>query len=184
MSGAVAMARGLGWFSLALGAAEVLAPRAIARGVGLRGGEGLVAAYGAREIATGAGLLLARDPAPWVWGRVAGDALDLATLAAARPRGGREMDNRGLALAAVLGAAALDLVCARALAASGGVEGRAAEAARRREIAAAYGTRTGFPRGLATARGAARDFKVPEGFRTPEALRPFTADAVSVPVGA
>jgi hypothetical protein len=41
----------------------------------------LIRAYGVREIATGAAILYQRDPTPWIWGRVAGDALDLATLA-------------------------------------------------------------------------------------------------------
>ena len=46
------MARGLGWFSIGLGLAEVLAPRALTRGLGMEGNEQLVQAYGLREIAT------------------------------------------------------------------------------------------------------------------------------------
>ncbi|MBV8095896.1 MAG: hypothetical protein JO110_22235, partial [Acetobacteraceae bacterium] len=75
------LARGLGWFSIALGLAEVLAPSSLARASGVRASEQLVAGYGVREIATGIGILSAKSPAPWVWGRVGGDALDLATLA-------------------------------------------------------------------------------------------------------
>ena len=47
------LARGLGWFSLALGAAELLSPGAIKRQTGLPGPRGVLQAYGAREIATG-----------------------------------------------------------------------------------------------------------------------------------
>ena len=38
------MARGLGWFSIGLGLAEVLAPRAVTRGLGMEGNEQLVQA--------------------------------------------------------------------------------------------------------------------------------------------
>ena len=82
------MARGLGWFSIGLGLAEVLAPRALTRGLGMEGNEQLVQAYGLREIATGIGILSSDQPAPWIWGRVGGDALDMATLA-----GGLQPDN-------------------------------------------------------------------------------------------
>src|SRR5215218_81610 len=74
-------AQGLGVFSIALGLAELLAPRALARMTGMQGRETLLRAYGLRELATGVGLLASPDPRPWLWGRVAGDALDLSTLA-------------------------------------------------------------------------------------------------------
>src|SRR5512140_3802102 len=75
------MARGLGWFSIGLGVAEVLAPCALTRCLGMGGNEQLVRAYGLREIATGIGILSSDKPAAWIWGRVGGDALDMATLA-------------------------------------------------------------------------------------------------------
>ena len=40
------MARGLGWFSIGLGLAEVLAPRTLTRGLGMEGNEQLVQACG------------------------------------------------------------------------------------------------------------------------------------------
>jgi hypothetical protein len=43
----------------------------------------LIRAYGLREIAAGIGILAAIRRAPWVWSRVAGDAMDLATLGGA-----------------------------------------------------------------------------------------------------
>src|SRR4028118_2183053 len=83
------LARGLGIFSIGLGIMEVAAPGALARWLGMRGQERLIQAYGLREIATGVGILASRDPTPWIWGRVGGDALDLATLA-----GGFHDDHR------------------------------------------------------------------------------------------
>jgi hypothetical protein len=156
------LARSLGWFSLALGAMELLAPRALTRALGVRGREELVAAYGVREIATGIGILSAADPAPWIWGRVGGDALDLTTLAAWL--GGRRRGNVLLALAAVAGVTALDVICARSLDA-----GRAGM----RQVPRDYSDRSGLPRAPDAMRGAARDFVVPRDMRIPEALRPY-----------
>ena len=158
-----ALARGLGWFSIGLGLAEVLAPRALTRALGLHGQERLVAAYGVREIATGIGILAARDPTPWIWGRVGGDALDLATLAGGLHEGNRNRANVGLAMGAVAAVGALDVYCATAL--SGGSEAP-------RQIRD-YSARSGFPREPQAMRGAASDFAVPPDMRTPEALRPY-----------
>lgn len=67
------LATGVGWFSLGLGLAEILAPQMITRAVGFEGREGLIRGYGAREIAAGMGILAsqgsARSPgcgAAWV----------------------------------------------------------------------------------------------------------------------
>ncbi|HSV28408.1 MAG TPA: hypothetical protein VLL76_02585 [Candidatus Omnitrophota bacterium] len=112
------LARGLGWFSVALGAAELTAPGAICRALGMPGHERLVQGYGVREIATGIALLRTGDPTPWIWGRVAGDALDLASLGAGTTR-----ENAGRAVAAmgaVAAVTALDIDCARRLARVGG----------------------------------------------------------------
>src|SRR3954467_7772981 len=76
------IAQGLGWFSIALGALELFAPRDLTRSLGMRGNEPLVQLYGLREIATGIGILMSKDPTPFIWGRVLGDALDIGTLAA------------------------------------------------------------------------------------------------------
>jgi hypothetical protein len=79
------------------GLAELLAPRAVARVTGMRRDERLLRAYGLRQIVAGVGLLTAKDPEPWLWARVGGDALDLATLAA----GGRPRDASTAASLAV-----------------------------------------------------------------------------------
>jgi hypothetical protein len=49
---AQSLAQGLGWFSIALGLTEMLAPRSLTRSLGMEGHETLVQAYGLREIAT------------------------------------------------------------------------------------------------------------------------------------
>jgi len=51
---AQAVARSLGWFSIGLGLAELVAPRLVARASGLAGCERLVQLYGVREISSGA----------------------------------------------------------------------------------------------------------------------------------
>ncbi len=157
------LAKGLGYFSLALGLAEAIAPGAVCRGLGLRGREDLVRAYGAREIATGMAILASHDPAPWIWGRIGGDAIDLATLASAM-RDADEEERRSLSLAmvAVAGIAALDVACAWGLAGDKAIRS-----------GFDYGDRRGFPRTPGAMRGAARDFRVPDDMRMPKALRPY-----------
>jgi len=77
----------------------------------MEGNEQIVRAYGLREIATGIGILSSNQPAPWIWGRVGGDALDLATLATGLKQDNPKKDNVELALVAVAGVTALDVVC-------------------------------------------------------------------------
>lgn len=159
------LARGLGLFSIALGVAEIAAPRALARALGMKGQEGLITGYGVREIATGIGILTSKDPTPWIWGRVAGDGLDLATLTTALEGNNPKKGNVGIAMAAVAGVTALDVYCAQTL---------SRESPHPLEPLQDYSDRTGYPRGIAQSHGAASDFEVPQDFRTPEALRPYT----------
>ena len=157
------MATGLGWFSLALGAAELFAPRALCRYLGMEGSENLVRAYGVREMATGVAILASHDPTPWIWGRVGGDALDLATLATGLHGDNPNKGNVGVAIAAVVGATALDVMCA---------QGLTSEKGDRYTAIADYSDRTGFPQGVEASRGRARDALDDPDFRIPEALRP------------
>src|SRR5205809_6161951 len=83
--GADKLTKALGWFSIGLGVAELVAPKAIARLVGSRNHSSLIRAYGLREIAAGVGILATSKPGPWLWSRVAGDVVDLASLGAAAP---------------------------------------------------------------------------------------------------
>ncbi|HEX7242439.1 MAG TPA: hypothetical protein VF263_19275 [Longimicrobiaceae bacterium] len=112
------LAGGLGWFSIALGLAEVVAPEKIAGELGLEDRKELFRLYGFREIATGVGILANRQPAGWVWGRVAGDVLDLATLASGLGRDNPRRDNVLKAISAVVGVTVVDVVCARQLSAA------------------------------------------------------------------
>ena len=77
-------AKGLGWFSIGLGLTELLAPRAIASISGVSNRRtGLIRLYGLREIAAGVAIFSQKKPTEGVWSRVAGDALDLASLGVA-----------------------------------------------------------------------------------------------------
>lgn len=170
---AISIARGLGCFSIALGLVEALNPTMLTRALGMEGKETLLRGYGAREIGTGIGILAANDPTPWVWGRVAGDGLDLATLAAHIGNGNSRKAGVAIALAAVAGVTALDAACARAL----GGSARNGSARPVRD----YSERSGMPRPAEAMRGAARDFEAPRDMRTPEALRPYTSKSASEP---
>jgi hypothetical protein len=164
------LAQGLGWFSIALGATEVLAPGRISRWLGMKDSEPVLQAYGVREIATGIGILASDNPSGWLWGRVAGDGLDLATLAGGLDESDANTRNIGMALVAVLGVTALDVLCARRLARQ---NKHARPGQRQRFID--YGNRSGFPKSAQQMRGAARDFEVPADMRTPAPLRPWEA---------
>src|SRR3954447_21889573 len=109
------LAKTLGYFSIALGATELLAPRALCRAIGLNGLEPVVRAYGAREIATGVAILASHDPAPWIWARVAGDMADIATAASGIRSDGGQKRNAVLTLAALTAVTAVDVMCASGL---------------------------------------------------------------------
>jgi hypothetical protein len=159
------LARSLGYFSLALGVAELLAPRAICHAIGLKGLEGVVRAYGAREVATGVAILASHDPAPWIWARVAGDLADIATVATGAQPDNPKRENAVLTLAALAAVTLVDVACASRM---------TGEKGNRKTAIADYSDRSGFPQGLSAARGAARDYQVPDDMRVPELLRADT----------
>lgn len=119
------VARGLGYASFAIAAAELAAPGWLCAQMGVDDHTGLLRGLGAREAAAGVGIFAAADPAPGVWSRVAGDAMDLALLGAAARTPRRP---RGLAVVAamVVGITALDVWCALRLRARGPAEAPAA----------------------------------------------------------
>jgi hypothetical protein len=158
------LAQQLGWFSIALGAAELLAARRLTRALGMRGQERLIRAYGVREIVKGVGILTSKDPTPWLWGRVAGDALDIGTLAIAY-RTSPKPTGVAIAMANVAVVAALDVMCAKQLAAT---------RERQRPPMRDYSSRSGLPMGIEASRGAASDAPIPADMLTPEPLRPYT----------
>ena len=104
------IAKALGWFSIGLGLAQLIAPRSVSRTIGVQDSPRLMRALGAREIASGVGILSQRRPANWLWARVAGDAMDLALLGAAARSRHSMRERIGWASAAVAGIAVLDLL--------------------------------------------------------------------------
>jgi uncharacterized membrane protein len=110
------LTRSLGWASLLLGLPEVARPGAVDRLVGVGDGvkqQAVTAAAGARELMHAASLLHPRASGRWVWGRLAGDAIDLAALGRALRRSGNGGITRtAAATAAVAGITALDLYAA------------------------------------------------------------------------
>jgi len=105
---------GLGLFSIAVGAARILAPRKITRALEAEGHEGLVRGFGAREVLAGINLLAAPAVSTNVWNRVAGDAMDLGALGLAARNAPRNKAVWG-ALAFVVGTTILDALTARGL---------------------------------------------------------------------
>jgi hypothetical protein len=106
------IARALGWFSIGLGLAELVAPRRLSETIGLERRSNLVRAYGLREIAVGVGLVASRRPGPWLWTRVAGDVVDLATMTPGLRNDDRIQKAAAGAMATVAVITLLDLYCA------------------------------------------------------------------------
>lgn len=112
------LAKALGVFSVGLGLTQVLAPQGVARAIGMEDHDDnrkTMRALGIREIATGVGLLSQERPTTFAWGRVAGDAMDLALLG--RASRSERSDGRRLAAAAaaVAGVMLLDLIASQRL---------------------------------------------------------------------
>lgn len=145
------LSRGLGWFSIGLGALELLMGRGLANALGMPRQSWLVRAYGVREIAKGVGILSSprRQREPWLWARVAGDALDMATLAVNLP-GNRKKGNVLLALGNVGLVTWIDYCTAQDF-----------RAKNRRALSKPrdYSDRSGFRRPAAEMRGVARDYR-------------------------
>jgi uncharacterized membrane protein len=109
---ATRVARGLGWFSVGLGLAQLIAPRGLARLVTGKDGKRqrrTMRAIGLRELAAGVNILRQPQDSRWLWARVAGDVVDLALLGGSLT--GRRINTSRVmfSLAAVAGVAALDL---------------------------------------------------------------------------
>jgi hypothetical protein len=155
LTGPDRLARALGWFSIGLGVTELVAPGRIASMLGLDGKEGLIRSYGARELAS-AVPTLSINKRVGLASRIAGDVLDLGTLAPALHRDNPKRSNAAVATALVAGITLLDL------AAFVGVK-----AAHRRDRGGErdYSERSGLPRGPQASRGLARkDFEMPSDY--------------------
>jgi hypothetical protein len=156
LTGADRLARALGWFSIGLGVAELITPGRIARTLGLEGKEGLIRAYGARELASAVPTLSIDKPVGLA-ARIGGDGLDLLTLATALHPDNPKRGNAAIATAIVVGITLLDVVAYKSVKAA---HHRAPGSDRD------YSDRSGFPRGAQTSRGLARkDFRIPADYR-------------------
>jgi hypothetical protein len=139
---------GLGVLSIALGVAELVAPRRVSRAAGIKRQDSVLRGFGLRELATGIGLLAARNPRPWLWGRVAGDVFDAATLAiSADPKKPRRLS---LSSAAVIAVGLLDVYTALRARPRAEKKGRPVKS-----VLADYRRRSGFPRKPSDMRGLA-----------------------------
>lgn len=149
------IAKGLGWFSIGLGLAELFAAERLTRALGMEGKEGLIRAYGAREIMSGM-TTLSTETRVGLMSRIPGDILDIATLATAWRDDNPRKANVGIALAAVVGITLLDIATTQA---------QLARHSRKRGEQRDYGDRSGWPNGLEASRGAAADFRKPDDMR-------------------
>jgi uncharacterized membrane protein len=108
--------RGLGWMSLGLGVAQLAAPDTVRRISGVDDSatsRAVVPLVGARELVHAAGLLTSRRKNVWAWTRVAGDAMDLTSLAVAiAHRSGRRRRRLLAVTGAIAGITALDVLTA------------------------------------------------------------------------
>jgi len=156
LTGPDRLARALGWFSIGLGVTELVAAGQLARWLGLDGKESVIRAYGARELAS-AVPTLSIDKSAGLAARIAGDVLDLGTLASALHRDNPRRTNAAVATALVVGITLLDVVAFAA-----------ARTAHRRERGSErdYSDRSGLPRGPQASHGLARkDFAPPPDYR-------------------
>jgi len=110
------LARNLGWFSIGLGATEILAPGLIARISGAPDSKlsrTVIRTFGGREIAQGVAILSSMPrPAGWMWGRVAGDLLDIGSVAVGMLSKGGNVPRGVIAMTSLVGVTAIDQYCA------------------------------------------------------------------------
>jgi hypothetical protein len=165
--------RMLGWVSMGLGLTELFAPKLLTRWLGVEGKEGLVRAYGAREIAAGV-MCLSVNNDYGAWSRVGGDALDLATLAGAYRDDNPKKGNVAIAMALVAGIAIADTMTAQSI----------RSLHKRKGPVEDFSDRSGFPKGADYSRGKASG-RVPQDFRaTPAAAAASPASGESSPASA
>lgn len=113
----------LGLFGLGLGLVQVLAPRDLLDFIGVRPRDSrvnLVRLVGMRELMSAAGILINAEGIAknnWVWGRVAGDVMDIVSISALMNARGTDAGRQTAVLAAVAGVTALDVLAGRQLAA-------------------------------------------------------------------
>ena len=136
--GSEELAQALGWFSLGLGLAQLAAPGQVARLIGVADNSNVqtvLRTIGLREIASGVGILTQTRPTGWLQARIGGDVLDLALLSKALSSSQAQPGRVALAMAAVAGVTALDVLCSQQL----GDQPSVAEQLNRSPSASPYG---------------------------------------------
>ena len=120
-TGGESLADFLGYFSIGLGLAELVAPTLMSRLIGVKHPDdrnrSTMRLMGLREISNGVAILSNQQPAKAVWSRVAGDALDLALLGRTLANPDNDRGRTLFATANVLAVTALDVMAARQLSA-------------------------------------------------------------------
>ena len=114
--GSDTLSRALGWFSIGLGLAQLVAPAQVARMAGAEPNTNtirLMRALGAREFLSGVGILSGRHSDTWVRARVAGDIVDLALLGRVMASDDANRAMTTVATLAVAGVTALDVLAAK-----------------------------------------------------------------------
>jgi hypothetical protein len=110
------LASGIALFSLGLGLAEALMPKTMTRAIGVDENQsGVIRALGLREIGHGLSIMMAQKPTAQMWARVGGDAIDLAYLGSQAANKETDKTKLAIAAAAVMGATAMDVICAKML---------------------------------------------------------------------
>lgn len=149
------VAKSLGWFSVGLGLLEIIAASRVTRALGMEGSEGVVRAFGAREVMSGI-VTLSPDRKVGLQSRIAGDALDIAVLLSALTPYNPKRNNVKAALMGVVAITALDVFGAWALSAR----------QQRGSPTRLYHDRSGFPAGFS----AVRDKPIPASSRAERSL--------------
>ena len=111
------LARGLGIAGIAIGLSEIFLPRKLEKSMGIHNGTntGILRVLGVREILHGVDILTHEDPAPGIFGRVAGDMLDTALLGIAATKTKKPGAFAAIfAMVSMIGV--LDMICAGKLA--------------------------------------------------------------------
>jgi uncharacterized membrane protein len=109
----VTLSTALGWFSIGLGAAELAAPRMLAKLIGTAdtaSAHTTLRIFGARELLAGAMILAGPRRSLPLWNRVLGDAIDIGALLLAMRNPEASRTRLVASLASVLGVTALDVV--------------------------------------------------------------------------
>lgn len=106
------LTKALGWASIGLGLPQLIAPRTFTHLIGVgdnANSYGMTLLTGTREVVCGINILTQEQPVGWLWGRVAGDAMDLAILGVALGSKSARRERVIAAIAAVAGAMVMDI---------------------------------------------------------------------------